>query len=369
MRHTYAATPGSFVIDAETGRPVPHVLVTVWTEQVAGVSITDLVDADGNETTYLTSDALGFVQFQGPDDSTAPLWLDSGTGSRMVIQILDEKALLGDLSGFQDSVDDLNTEISSKLDVSSFTAAGDILVGTGAGSFTPLQKGALGQFVGISGNQVAWATPPVADVLVSTAPESPVGSVIMWFAGAIPEGYAELNGQTLDTTSHPDLFSIWGYSFGGSGASFNLPDARSRTPFGFDENNSLFDSTSAGGAAKTGGANSLSLSAANLPPHVHNIWHGHPGSTTNNTKVNAKMSKDGGNGSGSQSVRRGTHEGDSNNSIKDSAHNHTLNIAGPDNASSGSAGAAAAFSTVNAYFTVIFLVKAKKNAVDPVQGN
>ena len=41
-------------------------------------------------------------------------------------------------------------------------------------------------------------------------------------------GFIECNGQSLSKNSYPDLFAVIGYTYGGSGANFNLPDYRNR---------------------------------------------------------------------------------------------------------------------------------------------
>ena len=49
------------------------------------------------------------------------------------------------------------------------------------------------------------------------------------FAGtlaSLPPGWLECAGQSLSTAAYPDTFSAIGYTYGGSGASFNLPDYR-----------------------------------------------------------------------------------------------------------------------------------------------
>lgn len=51
-------------------------------------------------------------------------------------------------------------------------------------------------------------------------------SIIIWPASAPPAGYLELDGSSLSTSTYAALFAVMGYTFGGSGGSFNLPDAR-----------------------------------------------------------------------------------------------------------------------------------------------
>lgn len=56
---------------------------------------------------------------------------------------------------------------------------------------------------------------------------TPVGA-IMLYAGADAtqlSGWHLCNGQSLSTTTYSQLFSLIGYTYGGSGSSFSLPDA------------------------------------------------------------------------------------------------------------------------------------------------
>ena len=52
----------------------------------------------------------------------------------------------------------------------------------------------------------------------------PVGS-IMWFAGSsAPNGWIACNGASYSTGTYPNLYAVIGYTYGGSGSSFNVPD-------------------------------------------------------------------------------------------------------------------------------------------------
>jgi microcystin-dependent protein len=62
----------------------------------------------------------------------------------------------------------------------------------------------------------------------------PVGGLTM-FGGvkaAIPYNYLLCDGRTLDTTEFANLFNVIGYRYGGSGASFILPNFTTRIPIG-----------------------------------------------------------------------------------------------------------------------------------------
>jgi microcystin-dependent protein len=76
----------------------------------------------------------------------------------------------------------------------------------------------------------------------------PVGS-LQAFAGAdAPTGWLLCNGSSYSTSAYPELFSVLGYTYGGSGANFNVPDLRGRVPMG------------AGTGAQNGGAGTGAIS-------------------------------------------------------------------------------------------------------------
>ena len=91
----------------------------------------------------------------------------------------------------------------------------------------------------------------------------PVGAVTMFAGGAAPTNWLLCNGQSLATTgTYAALFAILGYAFGGSGANFNLPNLQTKFPIGAGAGMAL---------GATGGANTVTLSTAQLPAHTHTI--------------------------------------------------------------------------------------------------
>lgn len=53
---------------------------------------------------------------------------------------------------------------------------------------------------------------------------NPAGTVI-WYSGkSLPSGYLVCNGQSLNKTTYANLFNAIGYTYGGSGNSFNVPN-------------------------------------------------------------------------------------------------------------------------------------------------
>lgn len=89
-----------------------------------------------------------------------------------------------------------------------------------------------------------------------------VGEIKMWGTASAPTGYLLCDGSSVSTTTYAALFAVIGYTFGGSGASFTLPDYRGRMPIGVSGSYAL---------AATGGAATTTLITANLPSHTHSI--------------------------------------------------------------------------------------------------
>lgn len=105
---------------------------------------------------------------------------------------------------------------------------------------------------------------------------APVG-VVHDFAGATPPtGWFLCYGQLLSTTSYPELFNVLGYVYGGSGASFALPDCRGRLTAGLDNMGGTPANriTSFSGIASTtlgasGGSQFIQITAQGQLPNVN----------------------------------------------------------------------------------------------------
>ena len=109
---------------------------------------------------------------------------------------------------------------------------------------------------------------------VKQAAATPTG-VILPFAGpTAPSDFLLCYGQSLSTSTYADLFAIIGYTYGGSGSAFNVPDLRGRVVGGQDDMGgtsanrltSPLNGDTLGGA---GGSQSHSLTEAELAAHTH----------------------------------------------------------------------------------------------------
>lgn len=54
----------------------------------------------------------------------------------------------------------------------------------------------------------------------------PPGTIFPYAGAAAPAGWVLCNGGSYATSAQPALFAAIGYTYGGSGANFNVPDTR-----------------------------------------------------------------------------------------------------------------------------------------------
>ena len=99
----------------------------------------------------------------------------------------------------------------------------------------------------------------------------PAGCVMMWAGQNIPDGWFLCDGASKSKNNFPELFAALGYTYGGLGLSFNLPDFDDKFPKGNPTTN---------GSGNIGGQKEFAITKANLPPHKHSIAHGHSASSS-----------------------------------------------------------------------------------------
>lgn len=97
------------------------------------------------------------------------------------------------------------------------------------------------------------------------AQDQMLGEIRMFAGDFAPQGWALCDGQLLLISQNAALYSLLGTRYGGDGFNtFALPDLRGRVPIhaGQGSNYAL---------GQKGGAESVNLTIANLPPHNHAI--------------------------------------------------------------------------------------------------
>ena len=69
-------------------------------------------------------------------------------------------------------------------------------------------------------------------IALALAASVPTGTISMFGAAAAPTGYLLCNGASVSTTTYANLHAIIGYTYGGSGSLFSLPNFAGRSPMG-----------------------------------------------------------------------------------------------------------------------------------------
>ena len=117
----------------------------------------------------------------------------------------------------------------------------DALNGTGTGGsgsiiFRTAPAGTTGAVANTMQTVLEVKNTGAVEVLgVNLTTYAPAGAVISYAGSSAPTGWLLCAGQSLSTASYAALFSAIGYTYGGSGANFNLPDLRGRVVAGKDD--------------------------------------------------------------------------------------------------------------------------------------
>jgi microcystin-dependent protein len=91
----------------------------------------------------------------------------------------------------------------------------------------------------------------------------PAGIINQYGGSVAPDGYLLCNGQSVSTGAYPALFAAIGYTYGGSGSSFNIPNLQNRVPVG------LGTETEFDALGETGGSKTHTLTVDQMPSHTH----------------------------------------------------------------------------------------------------
>lgn len=92
----------------------------------------------------------------------------------------------------------------------------------------------------------------------------PTGMVVPFAGSGAPGGWLVCDGTLKSTTTYAALFAVIGYTYGGSGSSFGLPNMKGRVPVGLDSGQTEFNNLNV-----TGGAKTHTLTVAELASHTH----------------------------------------------------------------------------------------------------
>lgn len=153
----------------------------------------------------------------------------------------------------------------------------------------PLDPGASGNLL-VDGSQIVPHSIP-SSALASTVQAALPGSgeVRMWAPTTAPNGWVLCDGSSYSTTNplYTALFAAIGYTYGGAGANFNVPDLRGRSPIG--AGTGTYAGATAHALASTGGEETHTLSTTEMPTHSHDIQHGNNGVLQSGSNVGVQQ--------------------------------------------------------------------------------
>lgn len=195
--------------------------------------------------------------------------------------------------------------------------------------------GGMRTALNMGSNKITNVTPgtnptDAATVSQLTTGSFPAGSVIDYAGQTPPTGWLLCGGQSVSRTDYAALFAVLGTTYGSvDGSSFNVPDLRGRVTAGRDftvagsTSNRLTNTTmtpSAGVLAGAGGAQTHTLTEAQMPSHTHAVT----GSTNEAGLHNHEytLSLPGASGGGSDTGGNST-QGLTNAA---GAHSHTISV-------------------------------------------
>jgi microcystin-dependent protein len=147
----------------------------------------------------------------------------------------------------------------------------------------------------------------------------------MAFAGSfVPSGWRLCDGSSCLTTNpaYSELFSVIGFTYGGSGTYFNLPNLNGKMILGQGGGYTI---------GSTGGASSVTLAANQIPLHAHDTL----------SQGNGYAASDGGNGN------RANTGGKTGTTIYDSAGNVAVGGVDPQ----------VAVPILNPYLALLYIIK------------
>jgi len=196
----------------------------------------------------------------------------------------------GDLGGQYPAPTVIETHLASPLPVAqggmggASLAAHAVLVGEGTSPVAQVAPGPAGNVLTSNG--------PSADPSFQAPPVGvPTGAIFDFAGTAAPSGWLLCDGSSYSTSTYANLFAVIGYAYGGSGSSFNVPDARGRVSAGYDSGNasgrltaSTGQGVSAAAVGNSGGEQAHAQQISEMPSHNHTINDpGHSHSMENGT--------------------------------------------------------------------------------------
>jgi microcystin-dependent protein len=119
---------------------------------------------------------------------------------------------------------------------------------------------------------------------------TPIGVIRLFAGSTAPNGWLICNGSTVSRSDYSNLFKVIGttYGVGNSNTTFTLPDMRGRCPIGVGTGASLTART----LGSNVGAETVTLSEANMASHTHATTVGTQSANHTHTGTSGTVSAD-----------------------------------------------------------------------------
>lgn len=210
----YASHPRQAYLETSGANDVP---MTVKAGSALAVNMAEWKNAAG--TTVMSVSTAGSI--------TSP------TVTAIQGSVAAVNSSLGSVSGLVTNTQGSVVALSSSLgSVSGTVAAQGTSITSISGSVIAL-AGTAGTAVNLTATQGSVTNIQGSVVTLSSDTRfNPPGVIMQYVGTAAPSGYLLCDGTSYGTATYPNLFAIIGYTYGGSGENFNLPDLRGRIPVG-----------------------------------------------------------------------------------------------------------------------------------------
>lgn len=97
-----------------------------------------------------------------------------------------------------------------------------------------------------------------------------IGEIRAFCFDYVPQGWLSCNGDSMATANFQTLFAVIGYTYGGSGATFKLPNISGKALI--SQGDLHYGSSGIGGRYRVGdkmNGDTIVLNEGNMPPHNH----------------------------------------------------------------------------------------------------
>jgi microcystin-dependent protein len=126
----------------------------------------------------------------------------------------------------------------------------------------------------VSSTEISYLDGVTSSIQTQINTNTPTGMISIHSASVAPTGWLLCDGTSYGSASYTTLFNVIGYTFGGSGANFNVPNLKGRIVVGIDIAQVEFDTR-----GETGGAMThqhtisaiTSIGSSNHDGHGHNM--------------------------------------------------------------------------------------------------